>query len=159
MKQCNGCEACKLTRNIRGGGETFNAACTLENIETGILKGPRTILFSIFDGEIIYTPGWCPKNKTQTRKLLPAAPAYTYTPRLTNIPKHLSWDEIKEGGIYVLPKHRYQYRTKVIYIKKKTDTFFRYCEVSDDGKLNSYETSIFKSAEEDYSLIVGYHKF
>ena len=69
----------------------------------------------------------------------------TYTEkreRMKNLPKHLKWEELKEGEIYVIPKILYQSR-KVIKIVFKTENLIRCSEIDEKGEESTILSSIY----------------
>lgn len=69
----------------------------------------------------------------------------TYTERrekLMALPKHLEWDDIVEGEIYVIPKILSQAR-KVVRVIMKSDTLLRCSEIDEYGKESQVLCSVY----------------
>jgi hypothetical protein len=69
----------------------------------------------------------------------------TYTERrekLMALPKHLEWDDIVEGEIYVIPKILSQAR-KVVRVVMKSDTLLRCSEIDEYGKESQALCSVY----------------
>jgi hypothetical protein len=69
----------------------------------------------------------------------------TYTERrekLMALPKHLEWDDIVEGEIYVIPKILSQAR-KVVRVVMKSDTLLRCSEIDEYGKESQVLCSVY----------------
>jgi hypothetical protein len=69
----------------------------------------------------------------------------TYSERrekLMALPKRLKWDEIEEGGVYVIPKILSQAR-KVVRVVMKTDDILRCSEIDEFGKESQVLTSVY----------------
>lgn len=91
------------------------------------------------------------RKQTQVTPATPSTPVVT-TPRkltfyekktkLMEFPKHLTWDEIKEDEVYVIPRILTQPR-KVVRILVKTDSLIRCCEIDEYGEESSVMISLF----------------
>lgn len=150
----------------------FNACCNrvLINLPNG--QRPRVISANVHQTDVIKKPRWCPKDRgvnkeyytpdelsNTIRKGLPSPSTVstnsstnletnrtmTYSEkreRLMALPKHLEWEDIKEGETYVIPKILYQSR-KVVKIVMKTDAIIRCVEINESGDEKNYLTTIY----------------
>lgn len=150
----------------------FNACCNrvLINLSNG--QRPRIIAANIYQTDIINKPTWCPKERgvnkeyyttnelsNTIRRSLPSPSTVstnvntnsnitrpmTYSEKrekLMSLPKHLAWEEIEEGEIYVIPKILSQSR-KLVKIIMKTDFIIRCVEIDENGEEKQYLTSIY----------------
>ena len=69
----------------------------------------------------------------------------TYTERrekLMELPKHVEWDDIEEGGVYVIPKILSQSR-KVVRVVMKSDTLLRCSEIDEYGEESKTLSSVY----------------
>lgn len=88
---------------------------------------------------VVSTPKQSVEPEVKTYKTM------TYTERrekLMELPKHLTWDEIEEDGIYVIPKILSQSR-KVVRVVMKSDTLLRCSEIDEYGKESQVLCSIY----------------
>lgn len=129
----------------------FTARCNAFMIDGINGKKPKTIETDVFDNWPIESPEWCPKLKGEPRlKALPSPQtttpkkAYTYSEKreaMKKFPRHIEWDDIKEDGIYVIPKILTQER-KVVKILSKTPSLIR-CEAIKEYGYDSTYTTIY----------------
>ena len=177
---CNYCGY--LIKNFGDHGDVkYNACCGKHIIESDGVRRPRTISFRIQDPVDIPIPDWCPKladskpSETPKAKLvttetpqksLPAllSSAKTvyeqYTEKrneLMKLSKHVEWEDIKEGKLYVIPRIIRQ-GGKIIRVTRKTE-FTLTCHLV-DGSLQdtSFIHNVYKN-DIDAIFIVEYHKF
>jgi hypothetical protein len=94
-----------------------------------------------------------PTPTTQTKPLT----YYEKKERLKKMPPHLSWDDIKEGDVYVIPKILTQAR-KVVRIVMKTDTMLRCSEINEFGEESKCCTSVYPS-DIEMVFITNIHKY
>lgn len=150
----------------------FNACCGRYTIIFNTYSRPRIIKANTGPMLPLTPPDWCPRNRGITKmcvssealaqdvnKALPAPSqvstptepvvktykTMTYTERrekLMELPKHLTWDEIEEDGIYVIPKILSQSR-KVVRVVMKSDTLLRCSEIDEYGKESQVLCSIY----------------
>jgi len=82
---------------------------------------------------------------------------YQKREKMKELPKHLTWDEIKENEIFVIPKLLYQPR-KVIRVISKSNFMIRYNEINDRGAESSYVGTMYSSDLETV-FITKLHKY
>lgn len=100
------------------------------------------------------------KENNNTLKQYVKKEYMTYTEKrdkMMTLPKHLKWEDIKEGEIYVIPKILYQTR-KVIKVINKGDTFIRYSEIDGNGNETNYISSVYPK-DIDMVFITKFLKF
>ena len=165
------CHLCgNLIKNYIGEDRLrFNACCGRSLIGFNSYSRPRVIKAATGPMVPLPPPEWCPKKRGVTkeyitsteaeqdlvRKCLPAPSTatqnivqnrpMTYSERrekLMALPKRLEWDEIEEGGVYVIPKILSQAR-KVVRVVMKTDDILRCSEIDEFGKESQVLTSVY----------------
>lgn len=136
---CNEC--INLLRDYEHCSEgKFDAACKAMSYTAFNVTRPRRIDYNLLPNQDISSPTWCPLKNTAAQLLLTAEPSSTRplpqntgprpsttTPSTTydrrekmkELRKHLAWDDIKEGNMYVIPKILDKSR-KVVRVITKT---------------------------------------
>ena len=156
--ESNECGYCSsLVKNYFGDDKLqFEACCNRSIVNYNSYTKPRTIIAKCGPMLPIKTPAWCPKKrgvikesiqyKGEENKEKPkSVKDLTYSEKkelLMSLPKHLEWDEIEEGGIYVIPKILSQDR-KVVRVVVKSDNIIRYSEIDEYGEEGRALTSIY----------------
>lgn len=164
---CNNCGNL-IKVPLEGDDIRYSACCGRSLITTTSVSRPKTIAAKTGPMVPLPSPEWCPKLRGVTieyveddvqkqhtaQKCLPLLPqkttkmttqVLTYTEkreRMKNLPKHLKWEELKEGEIYVIPKILYQSR-KVIKIVIKTENLIRCSEIDEKGEESTILSSIY----------------
>ena len=159
---------------------TFDASCKKVSYHAFGKTHPRRIDYALSPNQSIISPNWCPLNEgTSSQKLLPSpqeirpkpqdtgphsstTPAYTsYSDRrdkMKELKKHLEWDDIKEGNIYVIPKILNQAR-KIVKVITKTDLSCICHEISEiTGNEFTYNCTVYPS-DLDAVFITELHNF
>lgn len=172
MDNCNSCEYCgNLIRNYIGEEKLkFNACCGRVLINIGNTDRPRIIKANTGHMLPLPTPDWCPKKRGVTKEYLTTSELQnevrslpspstvstansnteinkpmTYSERrekMMQLPKHIEWDDIEEGGVYVIPKILHQSR-KVVRVVVKTESLLRCSEIDEYGKESQVLTSVY----------------
>ena len=172
MNNYDSCELCNnLIKNYYNQGSVkYNACCGKALITFGCGYRPRIIKANTGPMLPLPTPDWCPKKRGVTReylsssdlqnevKALPSPSTVsasnsnsainrpmTYSEKrekMMQLPKHIEWDEIEEGGVYVIPKILHQTR-KVIRVVVKTESLLRCSEIDEYGKESQVLTSVY----------------
>lgn len=185
-KTCNNCTSL-VKNFIDDNRLQFNACCNRCLVDYNTYTRPRVIQHKTGSMLEIETPSWCPKERGITKeycvekdtvneipntetKMLPLFPTTTTTviepvkltytekrERLKNLKKHIEWNDIKEGNVYVIPKILSQQR-KVVRVIAKTDNMIRCSEIDEYGKESQYCTNIYPS-DIDTTFIIAIHKF
>ena len=159
----------------------FNACCSKKTVMYNEGERPMVIDFSTYEMADIERPDWCPlhpmessishqlalpnKNEiseTSEREDKPKAfKDMTYTEKreeLKKLPKRLNWDDIKEGGYYLIPKIMSAPR-KIVHVELKTDSCLRCHEVSEySGTEYGYVTNVYPNDIEAV-MIVELHNY
>lgn len=174
---CNYCGY--LIRNYVGDDRRFFTACCGKNlIVSGCISRPTIIETEVHEACEIDRPSWCPtiasadSNKTEP----PQTPSVeekkeeeehkpfkdlSYMEKkevLKKLPRKLSWDEIKEGEDYLIPKIISSPR-KIIRVIHKDDNSIRYHEISEiSGTEYSYSTTMSQDDVEAV-MIVKLHNY
>ena len=177
-KVCNGCEKLRYCGNYSSIPNRFDVACSGVSYEAFNEKRPRRIDYNVTRMQTIVAPSWCPLKEDKTH--LPSVindstaqetssktntasnPSYTsYADRrekMKGLRKHLDWDEIKEGNVYVIPKILSQSR-KILKVITKTDMSCICHEINEfSGNEYSFNTTVYPS-DLDAIFITKYHKF
>ena len=154
-KLCNGCV--NLIRDYEHCAPgRFDAACKVVSYSAFGRSHPRKIDYNLSPTQDITAPNWCPVKDSATQLLLPSktttpstAPMYTsYSDRrekMKELKRHIDWDDIKEGNIYVIPKILSQAR-KIVKVITKTDLSCICHEISEyTGSEYSYNTTLYPS--------------
>lgn len=172
-KLCNGCVNLERNYEMRFGGR-FDAACKVCTYEALGSKRARRIDFNVSPSSDIVTPDWCPLKDSKPYGLPSPStvssarpkpqetgphPSTVPTPtndvsqltyaekreRLKTLPKHLEWNEIQEGHIYVIPKIMSQCR-KIVKVLSKTEMCCSCHEISETtGNEYQYICSVYPS--------------
>ena len=171
---CNYCG--HLVKNYHGAERRFfDAHCRKKLIENGDVKKPMLIeaqVCSVFD---IERPNWCPiygMGQTQTKKDAEdentkgeEAPKkvkdmsyYEKKEEFKKIQRRLSWEDIKEGGYYVIPKIMYTPR-KILHVVTKTSSCLSCHEISETTGTEYSTYSFVYENDIEASLIVELHNF
>lgn len=177
---CNECVNLSKSYEMRDCGR-FDAACKIVTYEALGTSRPRRIDFNVAAGQSIVAPCWCPLNenpqlalpnssqvssarpKPQETGPQPSTPSanLTYTEkreRMKNLPKHIKWEDIKEGNIYVIPKILSQSR-KIVKVVTKTAMCCSCHEISETtGNEYSYLCSVYPT-DLDAVFITEIHNF
>lgn len=152
----------------------FNACCGKVIIDYGEYTRPRVIKYKTGQMLQIDTPDWCPKKNGIDKQVLKPIdkdeyadetngkvlllPSQTSAPRtdykhmsyydkkeeMRKFTRHLTWDEIKENEVFVVPKILNQSR-KVFRVVSKTNGLLRYCEIDEDGKEKTFCGTLYPS--------------
>ena len=172
MNNYDSCELCNnLIKNYSNQESVkYNACCGRTLITFGCGYRPRIIKANTGPMLPLPTPSWCPKKRGVTReylsssdlqnevKALPSPSTVsasnsdtainrpmTYSEKrekMMQLPRHLEWDEIEEGGVYVIPKILHQSR-KVVRVVIKTESLLRCSEIDEYGKESQVLTSVY----------------
>ena len=169
-KLCNGCiNLVKVYDDCENG--RFDAACGLTSFKTIYPPRPRRIDFNLTLANSIVAPFWCPMRENNEQAALPS-PSQVTTPqptkneltyterreRLKQLPKHMEWDDIKEGHVYVIPKIMSQPR-KIVKVMTKTNLCCSCHEINIDTNTEySFSCSIYPS-DIDTVFITELHNF
>ena len=163
FKTCNECRY--LKRMFEGCGQgRFDAACEAVTYEAFGISRPRRIDYNLDYDSTIIAPSWCPeKNKqltlpqksTVTRPIPQmtgpqpsSSTAISYSDRrerMKNLRKHIEWDDIEEGKVYVIPKILSQAR-KIVKVITKTQMSCVCHEISEiTGNEFTYNCMVYPS--------------
>lgn len=171
------CHLCKeLIKNYIGDERVFfDACCARSLVINGTSTRPRLITANASPMSTLTTPNWCPKMRgvlresfveTTENKLLPPPPTtsqassevpfknlsyYEKMKRLSELPKHMTWDEIKIGNTYVIPKILTK-KMKIVKVVEKTAAMIR-CSEIEDGKETLYMTTIYPNDVEAVFIV------
>ena len=135
-KLCNECIHLEKNYDHTSFGR-FDASCKLVSYSAFGKTHSRRIDYNVDITKDIYAPTWCPFNDGKEQLSLPAT---TSTPtssssngnivihssyndkreKMKGLKRHLEWCDIKEGGIYVIPKILSQAR-KIVKVITKTE--------------------------------------
>ena len=156
---CNECVNLTRSYEMRESGR-FDAACKIVTYEALGTSRPRRIDFNLSAGQTIVAPSWCPlKINAETKPLgLPTPSQVSNTPkptgeltyterreRMKSLPKHIEWDDIQEGKVYVIPKILSQAR-KIVKVIAKTEMCCSCHEISETtGNEYQYNCSVYPS--------------
>ncbi len=137
---CNGCV------NLEKSYENclpnhFDAACKAASYTAFGVSRARRIDYNLSISHSIVAPNWCPLKDSKAQLLLTATPEVPTRPRpqdtgprstqpptsysdkrerMKGLRKHIEWDDIEEGKIYVIPKILSQAR-KIVKVITKTN--------------------------------------
>ena len=157
----------------------FDASCKMVFYEAFGEKRPRRIDYNISINQDIARPHWCPLNGGSSSQLaLPSqvthkpnpqqtgptssTPAYTsYSDRrekMKELKSHLSWDEIQEGKVYVIPRILSQSR-KIVKVITKTNLSCICHEISEYTGNEYQYNSTFYPSDLDAVFITEIHEF
>lgn len=159
---CNDCvNLVKDDAYSRNGA--FDAICKACTYQAFGRTNPRKIRFSAQPDEDIVTPQWCPIMQAAMQlagykpipSTSPSTPASTtenaslsYTEkreRMKDIRRHVQWDEIEEGKMYVIPKIMSQPR-KIVKVITKLELSCICHEISEyTGNEYTYNTVLYPS--------------
>ena len=169
-KICNNCPNLSKHYEHCDNGR-FDAACDLVSYEAFGVSRPRRIDYNLAPNQSIASPNWCPFRATSSQTPPPppsqvthrpnpqetgpqnnaqkCLPAYTsYSDRrekMKELRPHVSWDEIEEGKIYVIPRILSQSR-KIVKIITKTDLSCICHEISEyTGNEYTYNSTFYPS--------------
>lgn len=158
---CNECVNLTKSYEMRSAGR-FDAACKIVTYEALGEKRPRRIDFNLSVGQTIVAPQWCPLLASNPIGLPSpsqvSTPSETTTPkptreltyserreRMKELPKHLEWEDIEEGKVYVIPKIMSQAR-KIVKVIAKTELCCSCHEISEiTGNEYQYNCSVYPS--------------
>lgn len=158
--ESNECKYCSsLIKNYIGDDKIqFEACCGRSLVDYNSYTKPKTIMAKCGPMLSIITPSWCPKKRgvikesiqyrgeeekeEEKPKAIKDLSYFEKKELLMKLPKHLQWDEIEEGEIYVIPKILSQDR-KVVRVVVKSDNLIRYSEIDEYGEEGRALTSIF----------------
>lgn len=159
----------------------FNACCSKKTVMYNSGERPMVIDFSTYEMADIERPDWCPLHPMESANshqlALPnkneasesaekeekpkAFKDMTYTEKreeLKKLPKRLNWDDIKEGGYYLIPRIMTTPR-KIIHVELKTENCLRCHEVSEQsGTEYGYATNVYPNDIEAV-MIVELHNY
>ena len=180
-KLCNQCVNLERNYEMRFGGR-FDAACKICTYEALGATRPRRIDFNVSVGSDIVTPDWCPlkaklpyglpspttvssaRPKPQETGPQPSANEsgeLTYAEkrdRMKLLPKHLEWDDIQEGHVYIIPRIMNQSR-KLVRVLSKTEMCCSCHEISETtGNEYQYICSVYPN-DLDAVFITEIHNF
>ena len=145
----------------------FDAACKVVSYEAFGQKRDRRIGYSLAINETIMSPTWCPlRNNGNSQLALQAQstrprpqdtgphPSTSTTATLSysdkrekmkSLKRHIEWDDIKEGKIYVIPKILSQGR-KIVKVITKTNMSCICHEISEyTGNEYTYNCMVYPS--------------
>ena len=172
MDNYDSCEYCSsLIKNYIGDDRLqFNACCGRCMVTFNTYLRPRIIKAKTGPMLPLPTPDWCPKKRGVTTEYLTASELQnevkslpspstvstansnteinkpmTYSEKrekMMQLPKHIEWNDIKEGDVYVIPKILHQSR-KVVRVVIKTESLLRCSEIDEYGKESQVLTSVY----------------
>ena len=178
---CNNC--INLIRNHEDCiGNKFDAACKVVSYEAFGETRPRRMAYNVSPMEDIPSPTWCPLRESAAQLMLPTPSQVTHKPspqttgptaseeslthmsyserreKMKQIKRHLEWEDIEEGKLYVIPKILSQ-ATKIVKVITKTDMCCTCHEISQvTGNEYQYNCSIYPS-DIDAVFITELRKF
>lgn len=180
---CNDCV--NLARDYEHCSDgRFDASCKAMSYTAFGETRPRRIDYNLKINQDISSPTWCPLKESQAQLLLPTqaqstrplpqntgphpsttvgnTPSYTSCSdrreKMKLLRKHLEWDDIKEGGIYVIPKILSQSR-KIVRVITKSKMSCICHEISEyTGAEYSYNCTVYPS-DLDAVFITELHNF
>ena len=183
-KTCNTCVNLVRCYENRVDGR-FDAACKISLFEAIGEKRPRRIDYNVSPSQDIMSPHWCPLRQSSPLGLpclstpsrprpqdtgphpspTPTTPKplseLSYSERrekMKELPRRISWDDIKEGKVYVIPKILNQSR-KIVKVYTKTDVCCSCHEISDvTGNEFTYSSNFYVS-DLDSIFITELHEF
>lgn len=140
----------------------FDARCSLETFPHIGGCHERLIDCNVTLKNNISKPSWCPLAKKETTKQesntqLDTNSYYNKRDKLKRIRKHIEWDDIKEGTLYVIPRIMYQPK-KIIKVVTKTPFCCSCKEINDEGKESSFNV-VFYPSDIEAVLINKLHNF
>ena len=150
----------------------FDAACGLVSYEAFGVSRPRRIGYNLSPNQTIVSPNWCPLKSSNSQTTPPpppsqvthrpnpqqtgpqasqqkCLPAYTsYSDRrekMKELKRHVDWEDIEEGKIYVIPRILNQTR-KIVRVITKTNLSCICHEISEyTGNEYQYNSTIYPS--------------
>ena len=150
----------------------FDAACGLVSYEAFGVSRPRRIDYNLSPNQTIVSPNWCPLKSSNSQTTPPpppsqvthrpnpqqtgpqasqqkCLPAYTsYSDRrekMKELKRHVDWEDIEEGKIYVIPRILNQTR-KIVRVITKTNLSCICHEISEyTGNEYQYNSTIYPS--------------
>ena len=184
---CNLCVNLGKSYEHREKGR-FDATCKITTFEGLQGPRPRRIDYNLAETQDIPCPTWCPLRNShpiglptssqvthrpnpQATGPQPSAPTIplsqkpiselTYSEkreRMKELPRHVEWEDIKEGKLYVIPRILSQSR-KVVKVITKTDMSCICHEISEyTGQEMSYNCTVYPS-DLDAVFITEVHEF
>ena len=114
----------------------------------------------------INCPEWCPLTKESKQIPMEENVIYkqfkdlSYTEKnnfLKTLPKHIEWDDVKEGNYYVLPKTQYV-SGKIYKVTTKTTCLIHLTEVNEKFETTYASKNIYPN-DAELSFLVEYHKY
>lgn len=178
---CNDCVNLKRNYEHCETGH-FDASCKVVSYSAFGNTRPRRIDYNLAPNQSIVSPTWCPLKDSAAQLMLPSpsssrpkpqetgpqpntstsTPIYTsYSDRrekMKELKKHIEWDDIKEGNIYVIPKILNQAR-KIVKVITKTNMSCICHEISDiTGNEFTYNCTVYPS-DLDTVFITELRKF
>lgn len=160
----------------------FNACCGKVIIDYGDYSRPRVIKFRSGHMLDVDVPNWCPKKNGIDKQILKPVGNGSYTDeneatppplpkeesyknlsyfdrkeKMRKFSRHITWDEIEEDEVYVIPKILSQKR-KVIKVVTKTDNIIRATEIDEYGTESTFCTTIYPN-DVEMVFITKIHKF
>lgn len=181
-RTCNGCV--NLSRHYAHcEADHFDAACKVVSYEAFGQTRPRRIEYNLSPNQEIITPSWCPLKESNAQLLLPSKTETPTRPRpqdtgpqpsqssnqgytsysdrrekMKTLKKHVEWDDIEEGKMYVIPKILSQAR-KIVKVITKTSMSCICHEISEyTGNEYTYNCTVYPS-DLDAVFITELHKF
>lgn len=174
---CNGCV--NLSRHYEHCMQGhFDAACKVVSYRAFGNERSRRIDYNVSPNQEIVSPNWCPLKESNRQLALPSTvtrpkpqetgPHSTNTPPYTSfsdrrdkmkeLRKHIEWENIEEGKIYVIPKILSQAR-KIVKVITKTNMSCICHEISEyTGNEFSYNCTVYPS-DLDAVFITELRKF
>ena len=160
----------------------FDAACKATSYQAFGEVRPRRIAYSLAMNQDVHCPNWCPLKDSKAQLLLPSQSQVSSRPRpqdtgprsstTTQVPttysdrremmkslrRHIEWENIEEGKMYVIPKILNQAR-KIVKVITKTNMSCICHEISEyTGNEYNYNCTVYPS-DLDAVFITEYHKF
>jgi hypothetical protein len=160
-KKCNFCPNLVKTR-VDGSVDRFDVACGITSYEAFGVTRPRKINCGVGFSDEIYTPQWCPRNKSTEQPKEESHIAYTsYSDRrekMKSLKRMVEWDDIQEGEIYIIPKILNQPR-KLVRVISKSDLSCSCHEINENtGNEYSYSMNVYQK-DLDAIFLNKIHKF
>jgi hypothetical protein len=169
LPYCNEC-GYMVKKYITPESMCYDATCSKHMIITGYTESERVIQRNVYGvNATICAPDWCPKlteglPKKNTLALPPPPPmSSTYDDfmekreKMKKIPPMMGWDDIEEGGIYLIPTILRQKR-RILMVMEKMEFVLKCLELDDNLNKSSKVVNVY-SNDIDVNFIVKYHKF
>lgn len=158
LKTCNSCK--HLIKNYTDESHVpFAALCSKTRESNDKISATSVIAYKTGPMLDIQTPSWCPLNMEE-KTIIKQFKDLTYAEKndfFKSLPRHTTWDDVKENEYYVLPKTHYS-SGKIYKVTSKTQYLIHLSEVNENLCVVSGSKNIYPN-DVELSFLVEYHKF